>query len=245
MYSGVPIVMPICVRLVASVSVSRTNAGEAEIGHLDLARSGDHDVFRLDVAMDHALFGGLAQGGGDLPHDRQCLLQQRRPAAGEPVAEVLSLHVLLDDIVQAVDVPHLVDLHDIGMHQRGGGLGLALEAPEVGLVVRQVRPEDLDRNPTFQVALLGKIDLGHRPSTKAAKKVEIADPPAGEIDRGAGGIRCRASVAHFSFCLSLSLFRRSPSIFSAESLAARYDSPLSSKSVSKPCLEPSRFVKAA
>ena len=119
--------MPICVRLVASASFSRIDAGEAEVGHLHLARGGDHDVFRLDVAMDHALLGGLAQRGGDLPHDRQGRLQQGRAVAGEPVAEVLPLHVFLDDVVQAVDVPHLVDLHDIGVHQRGGGLGLALE----------------------------------------------------------------------------------------------------------------------
>ena len=146
--------------------------------------------------MDHALFGGLAQGGGDLPHDRQGLLQQGRPVAGEPLAKILPLHVFLDDVVQALDVPHLVDLHDIGMHQRGGGLGLALEPLQVGLVVRQFRPEDLDGNPTFQVALLGKVDFGHRPSPQAAKKVEVAHLPTGEIDRGAGGISRGASVAH-------------------------------------------------
>ena len=143
--------------------------------------------------MDHALFGGLAQGGGDLPHDREGLLQQGRAVAGEPVAEVLPLHVFLDDVVQALDVPDLVDLHDIGVHQRGGGLGLALEPLEVGLVVGQFRPEDLDRHPAFQGALLGKIDFGHRPATQAAEEVEVAHLPTGEIGRGAGRIGCWAS----------------------------------------------------
>ena len=99
--------------------------------------------------MDHALFGGLAQRARDLTHDRQRLLQHGRPVAGEPVAEILPLHVFLDNVVQALDVPDLVDLHDIGVDKRRGGLGLALEPLDAGLVVRQFRPEDLDRNPAF------------------------------------------------------------------------------------------------
>ena len=36
-------------------------AGQAEIGDLHLARGGEQNIFRLDVAMHHALFGGLGQ----------------------------------------------------------------------------------------------------------------------------------------------------------------------------------------
>ena len=101
--------------------------------------------------MDHALLGGFAQRGGDLPHDREGRLQQGRTVSTQPLAEILALHVLLHDVMQAVNVAHLVDLHDIGMHQRGGSLGLALEPPEVGLIVGEFRPEDFDCDPAFQV----------------------------------------------------------------------------------------------
>ena len=141
--------------------------------------------------MDDALLVGLGQGGGHLPHDRQGLRQLGRAVAGEPLAEVLPLHVFLDDVVQAVDVAHLVDLHDVGVHQRGGGLGLALETLQIGLVAGQLRLEDLDRHPAFQRALLGQVDLGHGPAAQAAEQLQIADLPAGKIGKtvGIGGLR--------------------------------------------------------
>ena len=114
--------MPTCVKRGGRGVGLAEHAGQPEVGDLHLARRGDHDVFRLDVAMDDALLGRLGQRGGDLPHDGKGRLQERRAVAGEPVAKVLPLHVFLHDVVQAVDVAHLVDLHDVGVDQRGGGL---------------------------------------------------------------------------------------------------------------------------
>ena len=50
------------------------DSGKAEIGNLHLAAVGEHDVFRLDVAMHDAVFGRLGQRGGSLTHDRNCQL---------------------------------------------------------------------------------------------------------------------------------------------------------------------------
>ncbi len=163
--------------------VAAHDAGEAEIGHFHLARRSDHDVLWLDVAVDHALLGGLAQRGSDLPHDRKGRLQQRRAVAGEPFAEVLTLHVFLNDVMQPLDVAHLVDLHDIGVDQRCCGLGLALETLQVDVVVGQFLLENLDGDPAFQRMLLGQIDLGHRPASQSPQEAEIAHLAAGKIGR--------------------------------------------------------------
>ena len=71
MYSGVPIVMPTCVRFERLARLG--HAGQAEIGDFHLARAGQHDVLGLDVAMDDVLLGSLAQCRGHLPHDRDGL----------------------------------------------------------------------------------------------------------------------------------------------------------------------------
>ena len=55
--------------------------GQAEVEHLDLAIGGDHDVGRLEVAVDHAgLVGGL-QRQGDLPRDGEGFVEGQRPRA--------------------------------------------------------------------------------------------------------------------------------------------------------------------
>ena len=49
----------------------------------------------------------------------------------DEIPQVLPLHVLLGDVVQLVDAAHLVNLHDVGVDQRGGRLGLELEALQI------------------------------------------------------------------------------------------------------------------
>ena len=78
MYSGVPIVTPLCVRF-SGCCIAGQNARQAEVGDLDLALARQQDVLRLDVAVDDAQFAGALQGGGDLPHDAQGQQQVGRP----------------------------------------------------------------------------------------------------------------------------------------------------------------------
>ncbi len=61
------------------------------------------------------------------------------------------------------DLAHLVDLHDVGMHQRGCRLSLALEPPYVRFVGCQTALEHLDRHLALERKLLAQVDLGHRP----------------------------------------------------------------------------------
>ena len=94
------------------------------------------------------------------------------------------MDVLLGDVVQLIDAADFVNLHDVGVDQRGGGLGLELKPPQVGPVARQLRLEDLHRHAAFQPLLLGQIDLGHRPAAEPPQQVEIAQPPARQVAFG-------------------------------------------------------------
>ncbi len=174
--------MPICVSSLPPTG----DAGQAEVGHLHLAAGGEHDVLGLDVAVDHALLGRLGQRRGHLPHDRQRVRQIGRAVPADVIAEVLPLHVFLGDVVQVVDAADLVNLHDVGMDQRGGRLGLQLEALQIDPIAGQFRLEDFDSHPPFQPFLLGQIDLGHRPAAQTPQQMEVAQLPAGEVGIGGG-----------------------------------------------------------
>ena len=185
--------MPTWVRSLAAPS--RVTSGQAEVGHLHLAAGGEHDVLRLDVAVDHALLGRLGQRGRHLPHDRQGVGQIGRAVPGDVVAQVLALHVLLGDVVQLIDAADLVNLHDVGVDQRGGGLGLQLEPLQIGAIAGQFRLEDLHRHPPLQTLLLGQIDLGHRPASQPPQQVEIAQLPARTDRSRKAGLGRRAGGA--------------------------------------------------
>ena len=166
-------------------------AGETEIGDFDFAGVGEHDVFRLDVAVDDAFVGGLRQRRGGLPHDRQRPAQFRRPMPGEPLAEVQAADVFLDDVVQSVAVAHLVNLHDVGVDQGRRRLRLALEALQIRGIIGEFGLKDFDGDAAIQQALLAEIDLGHRSPPHAPQHLHVAQRPAGEIGHRLGGITVR------------------------------------------------------
>ena len=87
-----------------------------------------------------------------------------RAAARPAVRADSALHIFLGDEMHAVDAADLVDLHDVGVHQCGGGLGLHVKPPHISRVGRQLALEHLEGDLPPQRNLLGQIDLGHRPA---------------------------------------------------------------------------------
>ena len=104
-----------------------------------------------------------------------------RTAPGDILQKVLPLDVLLGNIVQPLDAANLVNLHNVGVDQCSGSLGLQLESLQISSIVGQFRPEDFHGDAAFQPALLGQIDVGHRPATQTPKQAEVAQGTAGKI----------------------------------------------------------------
>ena len=57
------------------------DAGQAEVGDPDLAAAVEHDVRRLEIAMDDAAIVRRGEAGADLPRD----LERRDPAGKRPM----------------------------------------------------------------------------------------------------------------------------------------------------------------
>ena len=79
-------------------------------------------------------------------------------------------HVLHHDevLVLALVEPEVEDLDDVGMHQPGGGQGLAAEARDEGRVVGQVLGQQLQGDIALQPLVEGQVDGGHAADAQPA-----------------------------------------------------------------------------
>ena len=126
----------------------------------------DFDIGRLEIAMDDALDVRGFQCLGNLPRDRQRLVQGHR-ARGESLGKGRSLDELHDQRANA-GLPRAgrglfetVDVGDVGMIQGGQELRLTFEPREAfGIGGKQVW-QDLDRDVAIQFPVARAIHLSH------------------------------------------------------------------------------------
>src|SRR5207302_3731532 len=133
-----------------------------------------HDVFRLDVAMDYSRGVGGLQRAGHLnrhvenlrqAHSRECqgLLQ------GEPIDEFSG------DEVRAICLANLMDGDDVWMIKRGGGLGLLYEPAQALFVIGKLRRQKLQRDSAIEFRITGEVDLAHSTFSERFNDLIAAD----------------------------------------------------------------------
>jgi hypothetical protein len=134
--------------------------GDAEVEHLHAALAGQHDVGRLQVAVDDALLVGrrkrVGQCDADLAH-----LVGREAAGAHPRRQVFSLDQLHRDEAEATGLLDRVDRHDMGVVERGDGLGFPLEARERAGVGGKTRRQHLERHAALQCQVFRQVHLAH------------------------------------------------------------------------------------
>ena len=158
------------------------DAGQAKIGDLHLAARRNHDVFRLDVAMNDLLLGRFVQTGGHLANDvhrLDCIDPVPQPS--QKLLQVLARHIFLGNVVGAVAATDFVNLHDVGMDQLRGRLGFVLEAANISIVTGQILPQHLQGNLPAERQMFGQIDLGHAPAPQPPQQLIIANLATGEV----------------------------------------------------------------
>ena len=147
-------------------------AGDPEVEELRQTVAGDHDVFRLDVAMQHARGVGVNQGLEQASDEDQRLRQGKR-SAPQPLAQGLPGDELHGEVDDAGGLPRLVESRDRGMLQPGARLSFAHEpVPGVG---SEREKEHLDRRAAAEREIVGEKDLAH-----AARAEPLPDPIVGE-----------------------------------------------------------------
>ena len=113
-------------------------AGDAEVHDLDVAVAGDHDVGRLDVAVDDAAAVAVVQRAQDAVDQLGRALRQQPPIGAQQVAQRAAVDVLHHDVRHGRALgrvlARVVDRDDRGVVQRRGGLRLPAEPGLEGVI---------------------------------------------------------------------------------------------------------------
>ena len=124
--------------------------GDAEVHHLHLAGVGEHNIRRLDIAVNDSRLMGCLQGLRDRLEDLRRLLGRQRAIFANNIAQRSPVDPLHHDIRDGhaiqLGFPGVINRHDIGVIQLARVLGLAVKTlPEID-VARHFRAEHLYRN---------------------------------------------------------------------------------------------------
>ena len=165
----------------------RHRSRDPEVHDQRLAVLVDHDVLGLEIAVHDA---GLVRGGqsrGDVLREDQRLRRRQLAAIAQQVGEVLPLDVRHRDVLDAVDLPEVVDPHDVLVRDLPGQQQLALEAPLD--LPRDLRipvdfgADDLQRDGDAELGVPGLVNDAHAAGPELSQNA-IARP-----ERLAGGER--------------------------------------------------------
>ena len=109
---------------------------QTEVEDLDPTVGRDEEVLGLDVAMDDPLVVRGRETGGDLARVLDGFTLRKRTSL-QPLAQCLALEQLRHRIGGAIVRAQVENREDVGMRERGNGLGLPLEAREAVRVARK------------------------------------------------------------------------------------------------------------
>ena len=101
--------------------------GNAKIRHLHLTLFGYHDVLRLDIPMYNVVIVRRLNAHGNLYCNTDGFLGRQPYFLFDIFFECDALHQLHHDIMNAIFLPDIVYIHDIGMHESRGSLCLHAE----------------------------------------------------------------------------------------------------------------------
>src|SRR6202035_1820821 len=157
-----------------------------------------HDVARLEVAVDYPRQVGGVEPGGDLAEDRQGLFRRQRTAAAEALAQRLAgqeLHGEEDDrgvgalarrarAAGWLVAREIEDAADVGGGDLPRELDLTLEGLDGGGVAGHLRADGLQGHPSVELEILHLVHLAHTP---AGDEAGHPVAPGDELARGEGG----------------------------------------------------------
>jgi len=126
--------------------VVRAALGQAEVGGCRPAALVEHDVRRLDIAVDDPGRVEGVEAGPDLRSDLDAILHRQPTVRREPIGERAAARIGDDQVVVSVRVPRLEDRHQVSVPHLLCYPGLAAKAPGVCLVLREVALQHLDRD---------------------------------------------------------------------------------------------------
>ncbi|MBZ5582546.1 MAG: hypothetical protein LAQ30_10155, partial [Acidobacteriia bacterium] len=154
--------------------------GQSEIEHLHQPVLVHHEVAGLQVAVHDARRVRPAERIRDL-HAVPERLAQLQPFAPDQLVQRAALDVLHGDVVHAVLPVDVVDVNDIGVAQRRGGLGFLHEAPLALGVGHFVRRQNFNRDEAVEVGVARLVDHAHTTLAEGFEDLIVRNRSAGHL----------------------------------------------------------------
>ncbi len=152
--------------------------GQTEIEYLDdmfLLLQAQHQVLRLDVAVDHPLFMGVLQPHRRLGDVMAGVGHRQRPLALHHLVEVLPLDVLHREEQQFAGLDGAVRLHHVVVAEHGGRADLAQEALHHAGFVEQRLVDHLEDFAPVHQHVPGQVDDSHAAAAQLAQHLVAGD----------------------------------------------------------------------
>jgi hypothetical protein len=134
---------------------------QPKIHDKDLAAAIDHDVGRLQVAVQHAFFVRRRQARAQLARGLQRLIHRQPPDTPQQGTEILPVHVLHGDVVQPLHLADVVNPAHVGMRHLARDAHFIIEARQRAFVASGGFRQELQRHHLSQRQVRGAIDLTH------------------------------------------------------------------------------------
>ena len=153
--------------------------GDAEIDDGQAAVGAEHQVLRLEVAVQHAVLVDVAERVHQLAEDLQCLVGRQRPAA-EPLHQVAAVKEFHYKVGVVGRHAVAVDVRDVAAVDALDQLVFLEEAPQRVRLPGHVQPQRLDHQRLVARLARRKIHARH-----PALPDQAQDADAGHLQAGA------------------------------------------------------------
>ena len=150
--------------------------GQAEVEHLDhrlVPIASQHQVARLDVAVDHAVLVGVLEAECRLVHEIAGVGHRQRAALLDELGQVVTLDVLHREDDALADPRRRVGGDDVGVIELRRGADLAEEPLQHALAVQEVRADDLEDLLPPHHPVLGQVDDAHAAASQFAEDLVV------------------------------------------------------------------------
>ena len=134
---------------------------EPEVHDHHATGAGEHDVLRLDVAVDETGLVDRLETGQELRGDVLRLFQLERAALLEHVEQRRPVDVLHRHQLAAVDLDQVEDPADVGRDHLAGGADLLPQQLEPALGFEEILTQRLERHLDPQLEVEGVPHLAH------------------------------------------------------------------------------------
>ena len=154
--------------------VLRRQGGDAEVGNPHLAAAVDHDVGRLQIAVQHPLVVCRTEAGAQLLGDLERLVAGHAADAAQQRSEVFAVHVLHGDKDLALRLHDVVNPQHVGMRDLAGQADLVPIAAEPGRVCRAASGEEFQSDWLLQLQVVCPIDVAHAAASQRSEQTIAA-----------------------------------------------------------------------